>query len=276
MKKEADWRKRPMVKPLQSELLRVFPVRHGFSTRHGGVSVGDLAALNLSFDRGDDLNAVLINRTRFFTALGSDASSAVLCQQVHEDFVAVVDRRHSGKGTLAYHDGIPSTDGLVTSHENLPIGIFTADCLAALFYDPRRHVIGACHAGWMGSALGIVEKVVDILHSTFGSSVTDLLVAMGPSASWCCYEVDERVVRRLDVGGRSDDYLRAGENGRYYLDLRRYNTQRLVRIGVRREHIEHVGGCSICGDEYFSHRRQQGKAGRMLASIELLPRNLKD
>lgn len=265
-----------MVKPLQSELLRSSPVRHGFSTRLGGVSSLDLSSLNLSFDRGDEAQAVLTNRTRFFAALGSDPYSAVYCQQVHGDKVVVIGEEHRGRGALAHDEGIPSADGLITAEPGLPIAIFTADCLAALFYDPKQHVVGACHAGWPGSGLGILERVAGSLSALYGSSLADLYVVMGPAASWCCYEVDDRVVRALDVGGPSEEYLRAGRPGRFYLDLRLYNTHRLMSIGVQRKHIDHVGGCSICNTEYFSHRRQQGKAGRMLATIELLPRNMKD
>ena len=36
-------------------------IKHGFSTKLGGVSVGDCATMNLSFTRGDDEKAVLEN-----------------------------------------------------------------------------------------------------------------------------------------------------------------------------------------------------------------------
>ena len=39
-------------------------VRHGFSTRLGGVSQGELGAMNLSFSRGDDPEKVMENHQR--------------------------------------------------------------------------------------------------------------------------------------------------------------------------------------------------------------------
>ena len=45
-------------------------VRHGFSTRLGGVSLGELASMNLSFSRGDDPEKVMENHRRFAAAVG--------------------------------------------------------------------------------------------------------------------------------------------------------------------------------------------------------------
>ena len=57
---------------------------HGFSTRIGGVSKGDLATMNLSFTRGDDEEAVRENHRRFAGAVGYDVEKLVFSNQVHE------------------------------------------------------------------------------------------------------------------------------------------------------------------------------------------------
>ena len=50
-------------------LLESGMVRHGFSTRMGGVSEGPYATMNFSFTRGDDPEAVRENYTRRASAI---------------------------------------------------------------------------------------------------------------------------------------------------------------------------------------------------------------
>ena len=256
---------------LKAQIFSGLPLRHGLSTREGGVSQGDLEGLNLSYSCGDISQHVFHNRHEYFAGLGSDPNSGVFCQQVHSNRVIDVTRLQGGSGVASFESGIPNCDGLITAVPELPLNIFTADCVAVLFYDPKHHVVAACHAGWPGSAAAIVDYVLQGMAQRWCSRASDLLVAMGPSASGCCYEVDEKVVMALE-DGLEHDYQLEGSSGKFMVDLRTYNTLRLTRLGVKATSIERVGGCSICGSEYYSHRRQAGKAGRMLATIELLRR----
>lgn len=254
---------------LKAKLFSGYPLRHGFSTREGGVSEGDLKGLNLSYTCGDIAQRVSHNRHQYFTSLGSDPAAGVFCQQVHGNRVMEVTGLHRGMGVASFESGIPNCDGLITAELELPLNIITADCVAILFYDPKNHVAAACHAGWAGSAAAIVDNVLHSMCKTWGTQPHDVLVSMGPSASRCCYEVDQKVVQSLD-DGLEYDYQTQELSGKFMVDLRTYNALRLSRLGVEPTHIERVGGCSICGCEYYSHRRQVGKGGRMLATIELL------
>ena len=56
-------------------------VKHGFSTRIGGVSKEHLSAMNLSFSRGDNEEAVRENFRRMANALGVSYDSFVFSQQ---------------------------------------------------------------------------------------------------------------------------------------------------------------------------------------------------
>jgi len=259
-----------LLEVLKAQLFAGLPIRHGFSTRVGGCSIGDYSSLNLSFACGDDLEKVKANRQRYFAAIGSDPERAVFCQQVHGSELLQVSEEHAGKGAWEATSGVAGCDGLYTNIPSVPLNIFTADCVALLFYDPGQRVVGACHAGWPGSAGGIADNVVAQMKGAYGTNPSDLLVAMGPSASACCYEVDDRVITKLE-DKLNLTYIRpTATAGKYMVDLREYNALRLQRLGVAVENIERVGGCSICGEQYFSHRRQAGRAGRMLATIELL------
>ena len=63
---------------------RLDGVRHGFSTRMGGVSAPPWDSLNLRTGCGDTPEALRENYRRLCTAIGTDAERVVLSKQVHE------------------------------------------------------------------------------------------------------------------------------------------------------------------------------------------------
>src|SRR6185503_20819719 len=68
-------------------------IRHGVTTRAGGVSTGPYASLNLGASVGDRQEAVLENRARLARALGFEPERLVTTPQVHGKGVLVVDDR---------------------------------------------------------------------------------------------------------------------------------------------------------------------------------------
>ena len=126
-------------------------VCHGFSTRPGGVSPAPWDSLNLGVGRGDEIARVQENYRRFCAALGTDVNRVVLSKQIHEDVVRHVTEADAGKGLWRDRD-YPSVDGMVTDVLHLPLVVFSADCNVVLLHDPVRKAIGACHAGWRGTA----------------------------------------------------------------------------------------------------------------------------
>ena len=82
---------------LQSDLL-CGSIRHGFSTRTGGVSPAPWDSLNLGVGRGDDLANVQENFRRLCGVLGLSHQRAVLSKQVHEDNIRLVTEADCGKG----------------------------------------------------------------------------------------------------------------------------------------------------------------------------------
>ena len=73
-------------------------VRHGFSTRLGGVSEGCFSSLNLSFSRGDREEDVRENFRRIADSLGVRCEDMVFSQQTHTTNVRVVTEEDRGKG----------------------------------------------------------------------------------------------------------------------------------------------------------------------------------
>lgn len=73
-------------------------VRHGFSTRLGGVSEGIFASMNLSFTRGDEDERVRENFRRFCTAIGVPAERTVVSAQEHHTNLHVCTEVDCGRG----------------------------------------------------------------------------------------------------------------------------------------------------------------------------------
>ena len=245
-------------------------VAHGFSTRLGGVSTGIYESLNLGSTRGDDPEHVRENYRRFFDAVGADLSTVVMTNQVHSDVVRPVTTADIKAGLL---DREPyEADGLVTDIPGVALVIFSADCLPVLLYDPVRRVIAAVHAGWRGTAAGIVERAMEKM-AFYGCRSEDILAAIGPGISQCCFETHEDVPNAMTaaLGVRATPFLSPIENGKFKVDLKGINAMRLERVGLRPEHISVSTECTAClPDKYWSHRATGGVRGSQAAVIQLL------
>jgi copper oxidase (laccase) domain-containing protein len=105
----------------------------------------------------------------------------------------------------------------------------------------------------------------------WGSRATDLLVGIGPSIGPCCYAVGDDVVLATTVAFTDESALITHRSCQSYLDLWRANRIALEHSGVRCENIHVAGLCTACRpDLFFSHRAEQGRAGRFAAVIKLL------
>ncbi len=247
-------------------------VKHGMSTRIGGVSNPPFAELNLGLRSGDEIDNVIINRQRFCEAIQVDFSRVITAQQVHGNDVAIVTAREAGRGAKNYFEALPATDALVTNEKSLPLMLFFADCVPVVIVDPVRQAIGMCHAGWKGTVAKIAQKTVGTMQTCYGTEPADCLIGIGPSIGPCCYEVDEVVITELKKGWENwQDLVKpAFPKNKWFLDLWKTNRKQLEAIGVRSENIVISGLCTSCNTHlFFSHRAEHGVTGRQAAIISL-------
>ena len=258
-------------------------LRHGFSTRGGGVStVYSMGSgeLNLGWTKEDDPACVRENRGRFLRSASGEMSGnrgmrMVNVRQVHGDLVRVIrgeDGVFEGRLESAEGRAVLEGDGLVTDVPGVMLGVGTADCVPVLVVDVEKRAVGAFHAGWRGTAAGIVGEGIEAMRREYGSHPEDLMAAVGPSIGACCYAVGEEVRSQFrERFGYADELFR--ERDGLYVDLWEANRRQLVDAGMKAERIEVVGECTACTREadgrrrYFSHRAEAGRAGRMLNVI---------
>lgn len=161
-------------------------------------------------------------------------------------------------------------DAAITDRKNLFIGIKTADCLPVLIFDPKNRVIGAVHAGWRGTAKGILKKTINKMNEIYGCESKNLLIAFGPYIKGCCYEVGYEVIEKMKKENPQQEYI-FRINGKKHIDIGIANFIQAISAGVKKENIWISEDCTYCKhNEYASYRFHGKKAGRQYGIIGML------
>ncbi len=248
-------------------------VKHGFSTRKGGVSTGIFSSMNLNFKRGDDPDAVMENYRRMAAALNMRVEDMVLSDQTHTTNVRVITEEDRGKGILKPQD-YSDVDGMITNVPGIVLVTSYADCVPLYFVDPVRKAIGLSHSGWKGTVGHIGQKTVWKMHEVYGSEPKDIVAAIGPSICQSCYEVSDDVAEAFRANFPADeaaDILLDKGNGKYQLDLWKANWYVLTDAGILPEHLSVTDLCTACHpDLLWSHRKTNGQRGGLSAFLSLI------
>lgn len=248
-------------------------VKHGFSTRKGGVSTGIFSSMNLNFKRGDDSDAVMENYRRMAAALNMRVEDMVLSDQTHTTNVRVITEEDRGKGILKPQD-YSDVDGMITNVLGIVLVTSYADCVPLYFVDPVRKAIGLSHSGWKGTVGHIGQKTVWKMHEVYGSEPKDIVAAIGPSICQSCYEVSDDVAEAFRANFTADeaaDILLDKGNGKYQLDLWKANWYVLTDAGILPEHLSVTDLCTACHpDLLWSHRKTNGQRGGLSAFLSLI------
>jgi YfiH family protein len=252
-------------------------LRHGFSTRGGGVSqVYSPGDLNLGFTKEDDPAAVRENRHRVVQAVAAADWPLAAVKQVHGTHIHLI-RDLATPTTAPDGRALVEADGLMTASPAILLGVQAADCVPVLVADTRLRVVAAFHAGWRGTVAAIVEQGIARLRLEFGSAPQDLIGAIGPSIGPCCYAVGDEVREGFERAFPYAAELFAQRSGATYLDLHEANRRQLAAAGLSAEAITVLGECTGCTcfpdgrRKYFSHRMENGFTGRAMGLIGIAP-----
>ncbi len=273
-----------------SPILEKHGIVHGFFTRHGGVSDGDFASLNVSSARKDksgnpdNPKNVLENYRIALSALGTVPERAVGAKQVHESTVLKVKDEDSARGINPSLAEMSGCDGLFldsTANKIDALCVKTADCVPILISSKDGKQVSAVHAGWRGTVADIVTRAAE----KFSCDKDDILCAIGPCIGVCCYEVGEEVydaVKRLftykGIEEKTDGMFRnvctCSASSKKKANLSEVNKQLLMNFGIPEENIDVSGICTACHeDEFFSHRASGGFSGTFVSAIRRQIRN---
>ena len=208
---------------IKSNKLKKFKnITHGFFNSSGGVSLGIYKSLNCGIGSKDKKKNVLSN-LKIVSKIIGNKKKIVLLSQIHSNKIYFVKK--SPKKKLV-------GDGLITNIKGLAIGILTADCAPIFFFDPRKMIIGAAHAGWRGAYKKIVKNMISHFKKR-GSKLNDLCAIIGPCISQNNYEVKDDLIQKfLNQSLTSKRHFKR-EGGKIYFDLKGYIFQQLKRNGIK-------------------------------------------
>jgi YfiH family protein len=161
--------------------------------------------------------------------------------QVHGTRILIASSGTDGRA----QGQLDSSDGQATAAPGVGAMVLAADCLPVALVAPRA--VAMVHAGWRGLGAGVLEQGVVTLRTL---SDGEIAAVLGPCAGPCCYE----------VGPEVHDALGTGVAAKATVDLRAIARRRLLAAGVA--DVIEVGGCTICDERFFSHRREGKAAGR--------------
>lgn len=246
-------------------------VKHGFSTRLGGVSKPPYQALNLGLNKDDDKTNVLENYRLFCKALAINPENLVASDQIHKDKIYVATIKDKGKGVFKESD-IRGIDALTTKERQVALVTYYADCVPLFFLDAKTPAVGLAHAGWRGTVSKIGQKTAIKMMKEFGSIPENILVGIGPCINSCCYEVDAPVVESIKKAFIYwDELIQESGKGKWMLDLVLTNKKQLEEVGISSHNITESGFCTSCNNDlFFSYRKDRGKTGSLAAVLQLI------
>jgi hypothetical protein len=301
--RQAAGRVVPVVRAVGWE--KVAWLRHGFSTRAGGVSpIYGQGSLNLGWTQQDDPANVARNRSRFLSEVaGGAAAHLVTLRQIHSGLIRAVE---AADRELEAPDGraLLRGDGIMTQVPGVMLAVQVADCVPVLVADVRRRAVAAFHAGWRGTLKRIVERGIGTMRLRYGSRPEDLVAAVGPSIGACCYAVGEEVRHEFEsqfayaeqlfrevydsdpvrekypllfLTARAPGHSNIGPQ--IHLDLWEANRRQLLDAGLKAGRITVIGECTACTRlkggalKYFSHRGESGFTGRSMGVVGIVQPN---
>ncbi len=238
------------------------------TTRYGGISQGNYAALNLGYNAQDKRTRVAANRRLLARRLHIVPEHFVFPHQTHSNNVfCISDCFHIYK---AKRNMLYNVDALITDIPNLCISVLTADCVPVLLFDPVEKVIGAIHAGWRGTVAEISHRTVESMHNHFGCKPSNIIAGIGPAIGPECYEVGQEVVAEaVKVASVYNNIIEA--SGKVYLNLPYANQMQLMLSGCSKNNIEMANVCTYCNsDLFFSARYSKDDFGRFATGIMII------
>ncbi len=180
--------------------------------------------------------------------------------QTHSDIVNIVD-----EGSVSQRR---EGDALITNLKEVPLLVFTADCVPIAIIDTKNKAIGLVHAGWRGTYDEIAKKTIEKMSLEYGTNSKDLICIIGPSIGPCCYEVSEELVQKFNTNfTNSDEKFYTIEDKKYKLDLWKVNEHVLKSSGIDKENIINLNLCTSCKSDIFHSYRKQNQTPKRVGTI---------
>lgn len=252
------------------------------TTRHGGVSEGAYASMNVNEYCGDTAEHVAANRRLLAARLGIEPEAILMPHQTHGVETRIISGEFMTLPENVRRMQLEGVDAVMTDVCGLCIGVSTADCIPVILYDPEHHAAAAVHAGWRGTLARIAHKAVMEMRLAYKTDPAKLKAVIGPGISRKNFEVGDEVYEAFeqaafDMNAIAEEHIKRNPEAadpakqlekKWHIDLPLANRQMLTHVGLADENIQTVGVCTYdnTGD-YFSARRLGVESGRIYTGI---------
>ena len=238
--------------------------KHGFFTRLHGLSKKQFKSLNCSSSNEDDKKNVNGNRLIAIKNLNLNKKKLILIKQTHSSKVIRINEANLDQKIEA--------DGVITSLNNVVLGILTADCAPIIIYDDQNKFVCNLHSGWKGSLNNISEKAIK-LFDKYNIKRKNLIAIVGPCLGAKNYEVDKNFQQKfIKKNLKYAKFFRNKNAIKSYFNLRALINYQLSELGLKK--IYNINRDTYSNDNlFFSHRRTRHKGqkttGRLINLISL-------
>ena len=240
------------------------PLKHGFFTRLDGLSKKQFRSLNCSSSNNDDKKNVVENRLIAIKNLNLNKKKLILITQTHSSKVIRITKKNLDNNIKA--------DGVITSLNNVVLGILTADCAPVIIYDDKNKFVCNLHSGWKGSLNNISQTAIK-LFDKYQIKRKNLTAIVGPCLGVKNYEVDKNFQRMfIKKNIKYTKFFRYKNKKKSYFNLRALINYQLTELGLKK--IYNINRDTYSSENlFFSHRRSTHKGekttGRLINLISL-------
>jgi len=230
---------------IKSKILNQFKnIEHGFFDRKGGISRGIYKSLNCgpgSFDKKINIKKnlnIVLNKIKY------KKKNLILLNQMHSNkfYYLKKNPKKRLKG-----------DGILTNYRQIALGILTADCAPILFYDPKKKIIGAAHAGWRSAYKRITKKIINFYLKN-GSNLKDIYIVIGPCISQKNYEVKNDFKKKFVKQNSNNKKYFKSKAKKIFFSLKDYIAGQLKEFGIKNIEIIKKDTFNV-KNNFFSARR---------------------
>ena len=234
-----------------------------FFSRKKGVSSGIYNSLNCGLNSKDKKSNVLKNRVIALKKVGLNKKILIIPNQIHSNKIKIVDENSTNQKIVA--------DGLITKSNKVVLGILTADCAPIFFFDDKKNIVSAIHAGWRGARNGIIKNTIKLMLEC-GSKLNNIISCIGPCIGKESYKVNNDFFRKFITESSLNKEFFLIKKHEMNFDLKSYIIKKIRNLGIKKVLFKSFDTFKD-KKNFFSYRRsllsKEKDYGRCLSIISM-------